>query len=189
MRSSKAKSAAHLTAPKKKPIKDQTTPDAKAQSTSEKAPKKKAKAPYTWDTVIEGKTLREWEELWVPVSDKNSDLHPELNGKVGLYRASLNGGIMAIGRAIELPQGLSKRVRDFSRDSDSSRKHPTGIKINENLDDLVFEVLVTGTDRRGGNIAAKLKPPMIAVLKPSWTVASRFYDSPTEGMPDDGLDI
>ena len=48
------------------------------------------------------------------------------------------------------------------------RTHYIGERINEQLDQLEVEVLITGDDRKAGEIGRQLKTPMMRAHKPVW---------------------
>lgn len=52
---------------------------------------------------------------------------------------------MAVGVGTDRDGGLAKRLSDFRRPSPSGRNHHAGELINENLNLLEVEVLITGT--------------------------------------------
>ena len=60
---------------------------------------------------------------------------------IGLYRGLKNGDIVYIGKATELNNGgFRKRLRDYSRSSDSARNYPAGRLMHEHRAsiDIVF---------------------------------------------------
>jgi len=64
------------------------------------------------------------------------------NKTIGLFRAILNDEIVYIGMATEISNGgLQKRLRDFTRDSNSARKYQAGEKMNFNKDKLIIEIV------------------------------------------------
>ena len=56
--------------------------------------------------LIGGKTLEEWDRLWVPVEGGLKLYHPSLRYKVGLYRVSWRGQITALGTGWTNPAAL-----------------------------------------------------------------------------------
>lgn len=118
---------------------------------------------------IGGKTLREWEGSWRHLGMLSSANLSELSNYVGLYRASLNGNVVYVGRAVEyLNGGLRKRLSDYTRESDSSRKHASGQLMNKNSDDLSIDILITGSDDIAVTTAKKLEIYFIGEYSPSW---------------------
>jgi hypothetical protein len=62
---------------------------------------------------------------------------------IGLYRATLNGVIVYIGKATELNNGgFRKRLRDYTRASSSARNYPSGLLMHRHRDELEIEILI-----------------------------------------------
>lgn len=118
---------------------------------------------------IGGKTVEEWDRQWVPVAGGLKHHQPKLNDTVGLYRVSFKGQIMALGTGTDKSGGLAKRLSDFHRPSASGRTHYAGERINDELDQLEVEVLVTGKGMHAREVGRQLKTPMIRLHKPLWT--------------------
>jgi len=94
-----------------------------------------------------------------------------LSHLVGLYKAVLNGKIVYIGRAVEYNNGgLKKRLADYTRDSDSARKHKSGQLMHQNASDLKMYIMITGSDSDAANRARKLETEMINRYRPEWNV-------------------
>ncbi len=111
--------------------------------------------------LIAGRTLEEWNCLWVHVPGGLTIPHRALGTKVGLFRLSLDGQIMVVGTGTDKKDGIAKRFSDYRRAGDSGRRHYAGQLVHENLDSLELEVLITGSDRQARETAQKLKGPMI----------------------------
>jgi len=121
------------------------------------------------ETKMGTKTLNEWERSWAYLGPLSSLNLSHLSSSVGLYRAKLNGEIVYLGRAVEFSNGgLRKRLSDYTRESNSGRKHQSGQKMNKNADDLEIEILVTGKDAEAAMIAKKLEPYFIGLYRPEW---------------------
>lgn len=118
---------------------------------------------------IGDKTLREWESSWQSVGYLDSiDLSP-YSSYVGLYRADLGGKIMYIGRAVEYSNGgIRKRLSDYTRDSDSARKHTSGKLMHANAADLKISVLLVGQDEEAADATRKLEHYFISRYSPEW---------------------
>lgn len=129
--------------------------------------------------LIAGRTLDEWNRLWVSVPGGLTTSHRALGSKVGLFRLSLDGQIMVVGTGTDKSDGLAKRFSDYRRAGDSSRRHTAGRLVHENLDRLELEVLPTGADWQARKTALKLRGPMIRLLQPVWTVPSAPFMSKT----------
>jgi hypothetical protein len=95
-----------------------------------------------------------------------------LRKSVGLYRARNDDGTVYIGRATEHDNGgLGKRLRDYTRESGSSRKHGSGQKMHENRHALKIDVLVTGSDKKAAQVAKDLENRLLKNKpKPEWNV-------------------
>lgn len=119
--------------------------------------------------LIGGKTIEDWDRLWVVVEGGLKRPQPKLRHQVGLYRVSLKGRIMAVGAGTDKVGGLAKRLADFRRPSPSGRNHHAGELINANLDLLEVEVLITGSNRHAREIGQLLKTPMIRLHQPVWS--------------------
>lgn len=118
--------------------------------------------------LIGGKTIEEWDRSWVKVDGGLKHAQPTLRWKVGLYRVSLRGEIMAIGKGTDKRGGLAKRLSDFRRASSSSRNHYAGELIYQDRDLIEMEALITGHGPLAQEIAKQLKTPMIRLHQPVW---------------------
>lgn len=118
---------------------------------------------------IEGKTLREWESKWQNVGYLDSiDLSP-YSSYVGLYKAELGGNVMYIGRAVEYSNGgIRKRLSDYTRESDSARKHTSGKLMHANAAELKISILLVGTDEEAAEATRKLERYFIGKYSPEW---------------------
>jgi hypothetical protein len=121
------------------------------------------------EMTIGGKTLQEWEAGW---QGRGSLADAELGGlsaSVGLYRAKLSGRIVYVGRAVEYDNGgLRKRLSDYTRESDSGRRHASGKLMNANAGDLTIDVLITGGDENAAEAARRLEAYFIGKYQPEW---------------------
>jgi hypothetical protein len=129
---------------------------------------KKVKAPP-----LDENAVAEWETQWKKVPGGLKCHQPDLNSVVGLYRYLLGLDVVALGTGIDMGGGIAKRLSDFIRSGDRSRDHHTGRLIHENRHLLKVEVLITGSGPLAQEIAKQLKPPMIALHKPTWTAPAR----------------
>lgn len=126
-----------------------------------------------------GKTLQEWERNWVYIGIWGSltldDLRP-YNKSVGVYKAEIGGEIKYIGRAIELYNGgFRKRIRDYTRDSDSARKHQSGKNMHEYADKIRISFLVIGDDREDIGLTMAIEEALIQKYKPEWNVQNKRF--------------
>lgn len=121
------------------------------------------------DFSIGGKSIRLWEASWRPLGILSSANISHLSGYVGLYRANLNGKIVYIGRAVEYDNGgLRKRLSDYTRESDSARKHRSGQLMHQHASELFIDVLITGSDSDAADVAKNLEPYLIGKYRPEW---------------------
>lgn len=120
--------------------------------------------------LIAGRTLDEWNRLWVRLPGGLMIPHHALGTKVGVYRLSLDGQITVVGTGTDKKDGIAKRLYDYRRPGNSSRRHYAGQLVYENLNRLELEVLITGSDWQARVTAEKLKWPMIRLHRPVWTV-------------------
>jgi len=140
----------------------------KQQARQMKEYSKKAAKEGT-DPKFGGKTLREWEGSWEYLGTLSSVNLSHLSSSVGLYRAKLGGKVVYIGRAVEYSNGgLRKRLSDYTRDSDSARKHKSGQLMNQHSSELSIDVLITGSDSGAVSIAKKLEQYFIGSSSPEW---------------------
>ena len=106
---------------------------------------------------------------WTHLGMLDSAELSQLSTFVGLYRATLDGEIVYVGRAVEFSNGgLRKRLSDYTRNSDSSRKHASGQSMNKHRADLSIDVLITGSDQEAAEIAKVLERHFIKLYNPIW---------------------
>ena len=118
-------------------------------------------------TVVNSKTIAEWDTLWQRHPGDFSEVQTDLNKVVGLYRAVRGKRTMALGRAIEVDNGaLRKRISDFTRDCDSNSKGLMGEYIRKDHHNLQLQVLLVGSDREAVEITIALKPLMVELHNP-----------------------
>jgi len=119
---------------------------------------------------VGGKTVAEWDTDWVHIKNGFRETQKELTGLLGLYRAILDDQTKYIGESVQINEGLKKRLRDYSRKSDSSRDHYGAERIFENRDKVECEILVIGVDDDAVGATQELKALMIALYEPQWNV-------------------
>lgn len=118
---------------------------------------------------IGGKTLRQWESAWKYIGYLDSLELGSYSGSVGLYKAELGSKIMYIGRAIEFSNGgIRKRLSDYTRESDSARKHTSGRLMNANASELKISIIVIGCDEDAAEATRKLEHYFIGRYSPEW---------------------
>lgn len=115
------------------------------------------------------KSIDEWDNEWRCIGKLVSADLSSLNHSVGLYRHTIGGETMYVGRALELHNGgLRKRLSDYRRQSNSARTHTSGRTVNEHLNDIVTYVLVVGDDEEAVEVTRKLEMRFIARYNPPW---------------------
>ena len=126
--------------------------------------------------LIDGKTVDEWDRKWDDVPGGLRRPQPQLRHRVGLFRFTLRGQIMALGTAVDRSRGIAKRLADLTRTGVSGRNHYAGKLIFEHRDELELKVLVTGGNvEHAREIARQLRTPMIQRHHPVWTVQNAPY--------------
>jgi len=123
------------------------------------------------DQKIGGKPLAEWDAEWTALEGGLRVPHPELRGKIGLFRTVLDNTVTYLGCATEAKgRGLRKRLADFVRPSDNGRRHHAGKLIHKHRQQIRVEVLVVGEDYRASILALQLKNAFLAQDRPVWNV-------------------
>lgn len=115
------------------------------------------------DVGILGKfvTDKDWKEGKISIS--------YLNKSIGLYKATLNNDVVYIGKATEWGNGgLTKRLRDYVRNSDSGRKCLSGQMMFNNKDNIQIQVLIVGDGEDSVNTTECLEKLFIKEYNPKW---------------------
>ncbi|WP_425993098.1 hypothetical protein [Brevundimonas sp. TWP2-3-2] len=120
--------------------------------------------------LIGGKTVEEWNQLWVRVPGGLKGHQSQLTDEVGLYHYTLSRRSKALGRGTDKKGGIAKRLSDFIRLGWSGRSHHVGRLIFEHRDRLEVWVLITGSGPYARELARLLKAPMVALHQPDWNV-------------------
>lgn len=108
---------------------------------------------------------------WIPLgalSETSTDFS-SYSKDIGIYRAILNGEMVYIGKATELNNGgIRKRLRDYTRTSDSARNYPAGALMYQHRNEIQIEIVIF--KRTLDNIADidALELELIRELKPKW---------------------
>lgn len=125
--------------------------------------------------IIWGKTIDEWDRQWQCAGTLASLSLTQYNKYVGLYRAKLGGKVVYIGRAIEWNNGgFRKRLSDYTRDSNSARKHGSGQKMYQHRHELTIDLLIVGSDAQAAEITVKLEGLMVGKYNPEWNKVKNF---------------
>lgn len=118
---------------------------------------------------VGGKTFRQWESAWKYIGYLDRLELGSYSGSVGLYKAELGSKIMYIGRAIEFSNGgIRKRLSDYTRESDSARKHTSGRLMHANASELQISIIVVGCDEDAAGATRKLEQYFIGLYSPEW---------------------
>jgi excinuclease UvrABC nuclease subunit len=107
---------------------------------------------------------REWQRIGVLKQDFS-----KYNKDIGVYRALLNDEVVYVGKATELDNGgFRKRLRDYTRESDSARNYPAGEKMYEHRDDIQIEIIVFDRNPRSIPEIEACEKSLIKELNPKW---------------------
>ena len=123
----------------------------------------------------EMKTLREWDLGWLRVQGGLVQPHPKLRWKVGLYRLSMAGRVMALGKGVDKSGGMAKRLADFIRPGWSGRDHYAGAMIFDHRHELDLDLLVFVQSPSARELGEALKPPMMRLHEPVWNAKNAPY--------------
>lgn len=107
--------------------------------------------------------------MWIHVG-KLSEIDCDFslyNKNIGVYKAILNGDIVYVGKATEINNGgFRKRLRDYTRTSDSARNFPAGIKMNLNKNKIEIYIYITATAKEAEDTEAEF----IKRYNPIWNL-------------------
>jgi len=108
-----------------------------------------------------------WIELGF-LNENNCDFS-KYNKDIGLYRAKLKDKIVYIGKATELKNGgFRKRLRDYTRNSNSARKSESGRLMNKNQNQIIIEVLIFERNEKIIPSINAREQKEIDILQPEW---------------------
>jgi len=108
---------------------------------------------------------------WLNVGplNENETNFSTYNQDIGIYKAELNREIVYIGKATELGgRGFRKRLRDYTRVSDSARDYPSGRLMYENRNDIIISIHIVERSEQGQLEAVKLEKEQIQTHNPIW---------------------
>lgn len=108
-------------------------------------------------------------EAWTPLgllSEATTNFE-KYNKDVGVYRAILNNEIVYIGKATELKsRGFRKRLRDYTRKSDSARNYPSGRLMYQHRNEVCIEIFIlTGSS---AETIERIEAQLIDATNPKW---------------------
>ena len=115
------------------------------------------------------KSTQKWIGLG-PLSETMTDF-AKYNRDIGVYRAILGNEVVYIGKATELENGgLRKRLRDYTRSSDSARNYPSGRMLHQHKDEVRIELLLFERTVASKLAIDRLEAQLIAEIAPKWNL-------------------
>ena len=88
---------------------------------------------------------------------------------IGVYKAILYGQVVYIGKATELENGgFRKRLRDYTRKSNSARDYSSGKKMYENKNNIIIEIFILERNKNGIKKSGDLEKYFIKKFDPLW---------------------
>ncbi len=88
---------------------------------------------------------------------------------IGVYRATLNGEVVYIGKATELNNGgFCKRLRDYTRTSSSARNYPAGELMHRYKNEVLIEIMVFKRSLESIPYIKGLEVQLIKEIQPIW---------------------
>jgi hypothetical protein len=110
---------------------------------------------------------REWKKIGF--LDESTSYFEIYNKDMCLYKATLNNELVYIGSGVEFGNGgITKRLRDFTRKSDSARKTDAEKLMNKNQSNIEIEIFKVNGVKKDFQI--KLKKYLIKSLQPKWNI-------------------
>ena len=117
------------------------------------------------------KSIREWNELWTPLSGGFKTKHPELSNSVGLARAVLNGQTMYILRGTEhLHGGIEKSLQRIRGKAQTGNSGYGAQMIRKHIHELQLEILVIGCGLTAVEPTKALKKALVKLVNPLWNM-------------------
>ena len=108
---------------------------------------------------------------WVPLgalSETTSDFS-KYSKDIGVYRAILNGEVVYVGKSTELSNGgFRKRLRDYTRTSNSARNYPAGELMHQHKDEIQIEIVIFERSLDSVSGIETLEAQLIKEFKPVW---------------------
>jgi len=124
-----------------------------------------------------------WENLGVLSDIVSNGTLTSYSTTIGLYRASLHGQCVYIGKVTEVNNGgFKKRLRDYTRESCSARNYNSGMLMFKHKRDIEIEVLVfpmagelPSHDLRTETTSQieDMKKKLVDELSPLWNVTNK----------------
>ncbi len=108
---------------------------------------------------------------WIKLGylDESDNDFSKYSESIGIYKAVLNNKIMYIGKATELKNGgFRKRLRDYTRVSNSARNYSAGKMMYEHKSNIVIEIFIVEQNAHGIKKAEELEKNFIKKVNPKW---------------------
>lgn len=113
---------------------------------------------------------------WIPLgilTEASTDFST-LSKDIGIYRAILNDEVVYIGKATELGNGgFRKRLRDYTRLSNSARDYPAGEKMYHNRENVHIEIVLFERTLESILKVDVLEEKLIREMKPIWNIKKK----------------
>ena len=88
---------------------------------------------------------------------------------IGIYRATLNGEVVYIGKATELNNGgFRKRLHDYTRSSSSARNYLAGELMYRHRNEIQIEIVVFNRSLESIPDIEALETQLIREIQPIW---------------------
>ena len=108
---------------------------------------------------------------WIALGllNESSTDFSEYSKDIGVYRAILNGEVVYIGKATELNNGgFRKRLRDYTRTSNSARNYPAGDLMHQHKDEIQIEIVIFERSLDSVSGIETLEAKLIKEFNPVW---------------------
>ena len=108
---------------------------------------------------------------WIALGllNESSNDFSEYSKDIGVYRAILNEKVVYIGKATELSNGgFRKRLRDYTRRSNSARNYPAGVLMHKHKDKIEIEIMIFERTLDSISGIETLETKLIKELNPAW---------------------
>lgn len=93
----------------------------------------------------------------------------DYSNDIGIYRALLNGAAVYIGKATELNNGgFRKRLRDYTRASNSARNYPAGKLMYKHKNEIQIEITIFERSLDSISKIETLEAKLIKAMNPIW---------------------
>lgn len=108
-----------------------------------------------------------WIELGL-LNESSTDFS-DYSNDIGVYRATFDGEVVYIGKATELNNGgFRKRLRDYTRLSNSARNYPAGEQMFRHRNEILIEIVVFNRSKDSIPDIEELETQLIKEKQPIW---------------------